>query len=835
MINIFILIDALGWNYIKDRPFLNDIATTKMPVRSILGFSSGVIPSILTGKYPQEHKHWSLYYYSPKTSPFSWTKALLWLPDNILNSRITRKIIEEISKRLMGYTGYFETYLIPIRQLHLFDICEKKNIYAPKGIGEINNIFDILKNRKVDYKCFNYPLKDQEILAKAKKSLRNDSSNFYFLYLSEFDALLHSYFKPKAEVKDKVEVALDNYEKEIRDIYRIAKNRSAQVNLYIFSDHGMSPVNEAEDLKADIENLGFKTPDDYLAFYDSTMARFWFHTSNARDKISYLLKNRNYGRILAEEEIRNLGIDFKDNMYGEVIFLMNTGVVINPSYMGNKAPQGMHGYDVDEGGSPSPSPSHEGRGRKLGNGSQGEPFPDSEGRGSIRSSSMQNSQCLMDAVLVSNCEVEERIEDVKDIFKLMTFNFPSPSPSHEGRGKFKILYFLNSVVRAGVEEHVLGLLKNVDKNKFEVILVCPQELIALLKRELEELKVKYYAVNIRRWRSLGEIIKFIRIIKKEKPDIVNSHLFGATKFAAPLAKLCGVPTVIETAHLREAWRKGLKKAYFIDRIFYRYVDRIISVSNAVKDYLVSTKKLDATKITVIHNGVDLGRFKKLGDGSLPAYRQAIGEPSPFVIGVIGRLEAQKGHRYFLEAVGLLDGNYGDVRFVIVGDGNLRKELEEQAHKLGIADRVEFLGYRKDIENVLREINLLVLPSLYEGLPLATLEAGAMGKPVIATNVDGSPEVIINNETGLIVSAKDGLALKEGMELFLKNKALVNEFGEKAAVRIKEKFNLKKQIAETEGLYLVSLRAPKGRSNLVFKIASVASLPRNDTFEKEIKE
>lgn len=775
MINIFVLIDALGWSYIKNRPFLNDIATTKMPVKSILGFSSGVIPSILTGKYPQEHKHWSLYYYSPKTSPFRWAKALLWLPDNILNSRITRKIIEEISKRLMGYTGYFETYLIPIRQLYLFDICEKKNIYAPKGIDEINNIFDILRNRKIDYKCFNYPLKDKEIIVKAKESLQKDNSNFYFLYLSEFDALLHSSCKDK----DKVDLAINNYEKEIREIYQIAKNRSAQVNLYIFSDHGMSPVKEEENLKADIEKLGFKVPEDYLAFYDSTMARFWFYTPNARDKISYLLKNKGCGRVLAEEEIRRLGIDFKDDMYGEVIFLMNTGVVINPSYMGNKVPQGMHGFDVDEkqgdsplrGQSPCKSDSHERRDSHF---------------------------CLMDAVLVSNNKIESEIKDVKDIFSIMVKRIIK---------KTKIIYFLNSLVRGGVEEQVLQLIGNIDKDNFETILVCPQKLLNLVHEDIERLRVKTYSVCIRRWRNVGQIMKFIKILKTERPDIVHSHLFFATMFAAPLAKLTGIPKVIETAHLREAWRKGIKKVYFIDRIFYRYVDRIISVSNAVKDYLVSTKKLDAAKITVIYNGVDLGRFRSIEEGDSPLRGQSpssaspLRGQSPFTIGVIGRLEPQKGHKYFLEAIHLLGDNYRDVRLVIVGEGSLRRNLEEQARKLGVADRVEFLGYRKDIENVLQEIDLLVLPSLYEGLPLAALEAGAMGKPVIATNVDGSPEVIINNETGLIVSAKNSLALKEGIELFLKNKALVNEFGENAAARIKEKFDLKKQIAETEGLYL----------------------------------
>src|SRR3989338_11390970 len=94
-VSIFILIDALGWEYIKDRPFLSDIAVTKQPVKSILGFSSAVIPSILTGKLPQEHKHWSLYFNSPRTSPFWWTQFMSWMPKKILNSRLSRKIVEE--------------------------------------------------------------------------------------------------------------------------------------------------------------------------------------------------------------------------------------------------------------------------------------------------------------------------------------------------------------------------------------------------------------------------------------------------------------------------------------------------------------------------------------------------------------------------------------------------------------------------------------------------------------------------------------------------------------------------------------------------------------------
>jgi predicted AlkP superfamily pyrophosphatase or phosphodiesterase len=370
-VSIFMLIDALGWDYIKDRPFLNDIAKTKRPVKSILGFSSGVIPSILTGKYPPEHKHWFLYFYSPKKNCFLWTKVIAWLPKKLLNNRYTRKIVEETSKRLMGYTGYFETYLIPIEHLHLYDICENKNIYAPGGMRAGRSLFDVLTERGVDYKCFSYPIKDKDIFSRAKEVLKSTDSNYYFLYFSESDAYLHRACKDPEGVRNMI----DFYERQIREVYQAAAKKFDTVNLYIFSDHSMAPVNEEYDLKADVEALGYRMPKDYVSFYDSTMGRFWFFNEQARKDIEALLKTKNYGRILTKEEVRERHVDFTDNMYGELLFLMKTGAVINPSNMGCRAPQGMHGYDIDDG--------------------------------------------VMDGIMVSNTEYNGEVKDVKDFFEVM--------------------------------------------------------------------------------------------------------------------------------------------------------------------------------------------------------------------------------------------------------------------------------------------------------------------------------------------------------------------------------------------------------------------------------
>ena len=370
-VSIFVLIDALGWDYIKDRSFLNDICPVRRPVKSILGFSSGVIPSILTGTYPPEHKHWFLYYYSPKDNCFLWTSFFNWLPAEWLNNRYSRKIVEEISKRLMGYSGYFETYLIPVEKLHLYDICENKRIYAPKGMRQGKNIFDILTERDVDYKCYAYPMKDQDIFFQAQRDILAADSSFYFLYFSESDAYLHRGCKDKEGTRKMI----DFYEQEIRTLYQEALKKYGQVDLYVFSDHSMSPVFETRDLKSEIDALGYTIPRDYVPFYDSTMARFWFFNFQAHDAVMKLLKQKTYGRLLSVAEKKERHVYFEDDLYGEELFLINNGTVINPSYMGSKAPEGMHGYDVMDG--------------------------------------------TMDAVLVSSCQPEVEVADVKDFFKVM--------------------------------------------------------------------------------------------------------------------------------------------------------------------------------------------------------------------------------------------------------------------------------------------------------------------------------------------------------------------------------------------------------------------------------
>ena len=374
----------------------------------------------------------------------------------------------------------------------------------------------------------------------------------------------------------------------------------------------------------------------------------------------------------------------------------------------------------------------------------------------------------------------------------------------------KVLYFLNSSIRGGVEEHVLSLLRLIDREAFEPVLVCPADLLKLIEPELHAYNVRYYPLCIRKWTHLKGIGAYWRILKQEKPDIVHSHLFFATLYAAPLSKLFGVRAVVETAHIREAWRKGIKKAFFIDRWAYRYVNRIIAVSDAVKRFLVAGKGLAETKVTVVRNGVDIERFSAASSGrgtsGLAQVKAGLGFREnghgnlKLKIGVIGRLEPQKGHRYFLEAVRLMRDKADKAEFLIAGEGRLRSALENLCLSYGISHRVKFLGFRPDIKDVMAALDILVLPSLFEGLPLVALEASAMGKAVIVTDVDGSPEVVVHEETGLVVPPENSQALRLAMERLIDDSRLRAVLGQGARKRVEEFFDLRQQVKETEKVY-----------------------------------
>jgi hypothetical protein len=181
---MFVLIDALGWCCLKGRDFLGDVLTYRRPLRTILGFSSGAIPTLLTGRLPQEHGHWNLLYYDPRQSPFRWLHRLRFMPDSFLNHRVARKLLKELGRHVLGLGPLFECGVRP-RLLPWFNWVEKHNIYAPGGIANATSIFDRLVEEAVPYRAYSYhDASDAQILRRARCDVESSEATFFFLYLS---------------------------------------------------------------------------------------------------------------------------------------------------------------------------------------------------------------------------------------------------------------------------------------------------------------------------------------------------------------------------------------------------------------------------------------------------------------------------------------------------------------------------------------------------------------------------------------------------------------------------------------------------------------------------
>jgi predicted AlkP superfamily pyrophosphatase or phosphodiesterase len=345
-IRIFVLIDALGWKYLEHREFLNDILPHRAPLQTVLGFSSGAIPTILTGLPPAVTGHWNLFYYDPAGSPFRWLRHFQLLPDAVLEHRVTRKLVKELGRRLLGMGPLFECSVSP-RLLPWFNYVEKKNIYDQGGVSGAPTIFDQLAKNEIPHRVYSYHyLTDAQILQQAEDDIRAEVASFFFLYLSEMDMFLHMH----CHEPEKIDARLQWYDQCLRQVYQVAKKAGSDATMTVLSDHGMTPVQHHFDLANEVNDLGFKMPEDYLAVYDSTMARFWFYNDRARQGIQKCLEGMRCGRILADDELRRLGVFFADRRFGELIFLLHPAWLVSKSDFNGKGwmPHGMHGYHPED-------------------------------------------------------------------------------------------------------------------------------------------------------------------------------------------------------------------------------------------------------------------------------------------------------------------------------------------------------------------------------------------------------------------------------------------------------------------------------------------------------
>jgi hypothetical protein len=335
-LSVVVLIDALGWEIVREFDFASGLLDRRAALGTVLGYSSAAIPSLLSGTTPEEHGSWSMYRLADGRSPFGYLRALPRLP-HALEWRV-RRLARRITDRRGAVRGYYDLYDIPVHVLGYFDVAQHQDPYVPGGLSR-ETVFDSFVRSGVRYRLWYYRTAEAPNMDELVASVGGDEGVLFF-YTAELDALMHRV----GIFDDAVAAKLRVYEAFLERVYDACRSHGREVNVYLLSDHGMTDVDRTVDLWGHLERRGVQLGRDYMAFYDSTMARMWCD-GRVREMASSHLRETGTGRLLTEEELRSYGCWFADGRYGKSVFLADPGVMVVPSFMGRERIAAMHGYD----------------------------------------------------------------------------------------------------------------------------------------------------------------------------------------------------------------------------------------------------------------------------------------------------------------------------------------------------------------------------------------------------------------------------------------------------------------------------------------------------------
>jgi hypothetical protein len=337
---VVLFVDALGWRLAQSRrDFARDLVHRR-EIATILGFSSGALPTAFSGRRPREHGRWLMYRRAGvEPTPFRGFEHLAWLPRRLRSSwRLGQWLTREVARR--GVRGYFNLYEVPRHELAAFDLPEKADIFSPGGLP-CDSLWDSLERRGARWRGWNWRTPEARSYAELRARLEAGGDDLLFLYTADLDALLHHEGSRGTRVAER----LGQYDAWIGALARTRVRGDRPVWLYLCSDHGMVDVVEHVDVMARLAGLPARRGRDYLAFFDSTMARFWWRRPGAREAVRAALAGESRGRWLEPAELEREGADFARHDYGEDLFLLRPGALLLPSWMGSRPVAAMHGYD----------------------------------------------------------------------------------------------------------------------------------------------------------------------------------------------------------------------------------------------------------------------------------------------------------------------------------------------------------------------------------------------------------------------------------------------------------------------------------------------------------
>jgi glycosyltransferase involved in cell wall biosynthesis len=378
-------------------------------------------------------------------------------------------------------------------------------------------------------------------------------------------------------------------------------------------------------------------------------------------------------------------------------------------------------------------------------------------------------------------------------------------------GAQKVVHTLVKYLAAGCKPVVCTFRDGPLRHDIERLGI-PVEILPQRKHSIVALPL-FILDMVRIWKALAALVR------KYELDVIQTHLLTSLDYLVLI--LCyttSLSAVYWTFHsfnfeidgsqlTRHRWLLGPKKV--THRLLYRWAARPVSGYIAISDQ-VGQAMLDVIgpighKVAVIPNGVDIDRYGSRLDDQRAPIRAELGlDADARLIAMVGTLKEVKGHCFMIEAMVTLAPRYPDLHLLLVGDGELRSDLETQVSKSDLEDRIHFLGSRSDVADLLAASDLFVLPSLWEGLSMALLEAMATGLPIVASKVSGTVQAIVPGEHGLLIPPGDTQAIVDGISQVLSDPDWARAMGEAAKLRVQAEFSAQKQADEHLRLYYRTL-------------------------------
>lgn len=376
-------------------------------------------------------------------------------------------------------------------------------------------------------------------------------------------------------------------------------------------------------------------------------------------------------------------------------------------------------------------------------------------------------------------------------------------PINSKMDKIRVAHVIEGLEIGGAENMIVATVKNLDRNRFEFVVICLFG-DAPLKHKIEEFGVSVICLNLNNpYNFFKAIFRICAVFKRLKFSIVHTHLYFANVYARISAKICGVPHVITSLHNPDyGFEDNGRVSYRIRKILDNLSGRIcnchyLAVSKAVKDDYENN--LGLKSVDVLYNCIDTDLFLQLSTDRHKKRKELGFTDDDFVILSVGRLCAQKGQIYLLKAMRLLVQDQ-DYKLLIIGRGGLGQYLKQKVEEYALSGKVIFLENRSDVPEIMRCCDIFLAPSLYEGFGIAVVEAMASGLTVVASGIDTFKEFIRDGENGILAEVKDAELFSGVISGLRKDKKQREFLGKNARRMAVELFNPDRYARKLENVY-----------------------------------